>query len=232
MLELFSHTAIWIFALSIVAVVVFQGITFIRITLKTLPSAGMTGEEAKSALKTGAISAIGPSLGIMIVAVSLITLIGDPLTLMRIGIIGSAPTESMGASLAADAFGAELGSQEFTEKAFTTVVWTLCLGGMGWLIVTALFTKSLGKIHHKASTKTSNPKLMSIVATAAMLGAFGYFSGSEMIKGMGHTIVIIASGITMVIILLIANKWKMNWLKEWSLGISILASLCVGYFLL
>jgi len=68
----------------------------------------------------------------VIIAISMLSLIGDPVTLVRIGIIGSAPIETVGASLGAEAAGAELGAADFTAQAFTNAVWVMCLGGMGW----------------------------------------------------------------------------------------------------
>jgi hypothetical protein len=228
-----NSPVVWIFALLIVCTVIFQGFTFIRLATKTSSSVGMSRNEVKSALKIGAINAIGPSIGIIIVAISLIALLGDPLVLMRIGIIGSAATESMGATIAASTFGTELGSDNFSEQAFTTVAWVLCLGGAGWLLVVALFTKSLGKMEKKITEKTKNSTVpvMMIVATAAMLGAFGNLVSGELLKGYTNAIVAIAAAVTMVILTLIANKKKsLNWLNEWSLGFAIIISLTVCYF--
>jgi len=234
-MQLANSPVVFIIALLVVGVVIFQGITFIRLATRTSESVGMTKSEVKSAIKVGAINAIGPSLGIIIIAVSLITLIGNPLTLMRIGIIGSAPIESMGASLAASAFGTELGAADFSEKAFVTVVWVLCLGGAGWLLVTALFTKSLGKLEKKmtGSSKRKGLPIMSIVSSAAMIAVFANFSIGETIKGLDTTLIVVISVITMLLVTFIANSRKgLNWLNEWSLGISILVSLTVGYFTL
>jgi len=180
-------------------------------------------------LKTGAISAIGPSLGIMVIAISLITFLGDPLTLMRIGIIGSAPTEALGASVAANAYGVDLGSANFTAQALTTVVWTLCLGGAGGLFVVAVFTKSFGKIEKKVAEKSKYGKGMILITTAALIGAFSFFVSGEMVKGHVHTVVAIGAGISMMVIMKYAHSHHITWLKEWSLGLSILAGLLVGF---
>jgi hypothetical protein len=159
------------------------------------------------------------------------TLIGNPVTLMRIGIIGSAAIETVGASLGAQAAGAELGASDFTAQAFTTAVWVMCLGGMGWMLFVALFTKSLGKIQDKAVAKTKNVNTLSLVSTAAMLGAFSYLGTSEMEKGFTESIVLVVGFICMPLIMWIANKFKLSWLKEWSLGIVIIFGLAVGYII-
>ena len=90
-----NSPVIWIFASAIIVLVIFQAFKFLSLSKKAARDVGISETNIKRAIKTGSITAIGPSIGIIIVAVSLISLIGNPLTLMRIGVIGSAPIESM-----------------------------------------------------------------------------------------------------------------------------------------
>ncbi|MBU9713034.1 DUF5058 family protein [Evansella tamaricis] len=229
-MEVANSGVIWIFALLIIGLVVTQGLLFIRLASRASSAVGMSPTEVRSALKTGAISAIGPSLAIMVIAISLITFLGDPLTLMRIGIIGSAPIEALGASIGADAYGVELGSSSFSPQALTTVVWTLCLGGATGLFVVATFTKSFGRAEKKITGKSkSGSKMIIAVTTAALIGAFSFFVSGEVVKGHVHTFVAIGAGLSMIIMMRIANEKNITWLKEWSLGLAILAGLLVGY---
>ncbi|UTR09971.1 DUF5058 family protein [Evansella sp. LMS18] len=228
-MEIANGGVIWLFAGMIISIVVFQGLLFIRLASKSSSAVGMTKGEVRSALRTGAISAIGPSLAIMVIAISLITFLGDPLTLMRIGIIGSAPIEALGASIGADAYGAQLGAAGYTAEALTTVVWTLCLGGAGGLFVVAVFTKSFGKLEKKASSKSKDGKGVILITTAALIGAFSFFAGGEAVKGYVHLFVAVGAGVSMVCMQTLADKRNLLWLKEWSLGLAILAGLFTGY---
>ncbi|WP_462410662.1 DUF5058 family protein [Neobacillus sp. Marseille-QA0830] len=232
-MKLATSSPVWVFASIVICIVIFQAIVFIRLASRTSQSVGMTRSEVKSALKVGAINSIGPAMSSLIIAISLITFLGEPVTFMRSVVVGSSATEAAGASLAANAFGTEIGANGFNEQAYTVVVWTLCLGGLGWLLVAALFTKSLGKFQEKISKKGGNKSvnIMAIVSGAAMLGVFGNFASGELLKGVTNATVILTSAVSMFVILVFANKWKQNWLKEWSLGISILAALTVGFFL-
>lgn len=229
-----SSTPVWIFALIILAVVIFQAVIFIKLAVRTKESVGMSNQEVKRAFKVGAVSAIGPAVGSMIIAISLITFLAEPVTLMRSVVIGSSAIEAAGANLAAHAYGAELGSPEFTEKAYTTVVWTLCLGGLGWLLFTVFFTKTLAKTQATVAKRGVGKRgnLMAVISTGAMLGVFGNFASGELLKGSSNALVVAVSAITMVIVMWIANKLKVNWLRDWSLGLSILLALTVGYFTL
>lgn len=232
-LQLATSSPVWVFASIVIGIVIFQAIVFIRLATKTSESVGMTRSDVRSALKVGAINSIGPAMSSLIIAISLITFLGEPVTFMRSVVVGSSATEAAGASLAANAFGTEIGAEGFNEQAYTTIVWTLCLGGLGWLVVAVLFNKSLGKFQQKIVNKGSNKSvnIMAIVSGAAMIGVFGNFFSAELLKGVTNATVIITSAVSMFVILLIANKWNQNWLKEWSLGFSILIALTVGYFM-
>ncbi|WP_138418755.1 DUF5058 family protein [Aquibacillus sediminis] len=218
----------WIIAFIVVGIVFFQAIVFMRIASKSAPEVGMTSKEVKTAIRTGFVSSIGPSFGIAIVLVSLIALLGSPITLMRIGIIGSAATETGAAEIGAGAFGTTLGAEDFSIEAFTTIVWTMCLGGTGWLLFTALFTKTLGKSQEKIEKR--NPRVMAAVSLGAMLGAFGYLASEQMVASISHFTSGIVALVVMVIIMTVAEKVNVAWIKEWALGISMLIGMVSAYF--
>jgi len=230
-LQIANSFPLWIIASLVMALVFFQAFKFISLASKASSSIGMSKEEVKSAIRAGAISSIGPSFAIVVIAISLLSLIGDPVTLIRIGIIGSAPIETVGASLGAEAAGSELGSADFNTQAFTNAVWVMCLGGMGWLLFTALFTKSLGKIQKKVTSTPKNVSRFKVVSTAAMIGAFSYLGTGQMANGIQESVVLIVAFIVMPIILFAAKKYKIKWLVEWSLGLVILVGLAVGFFI-
>ncbi|MGI8384084.1 DUF5058 family protein [Robertmurraya sp. P23] len=226
-LNLANSTPVWIIASFFVFIVIFQALIFMRIATKTAPSIGMTSVETKRAIRTGFISSLGPSFGIVVVIISLIAVLGGPMTLARIGIIGSAATELTAAGIGANAYGVELNSSEFGLVAFTNAVWTMCLGGTGWLIFTALFTKSLGKAQKKV--EKTNGAMLTIVSTAAMLGAFGYLASQQMANGFSETVTVILSAIMMILLLTLAKRMNIRWLSEWALGISLVVGLTIGY---
>ncbi|TVT29011.1 DUF5058 family protein [Salinicoccus cyprini] len=226
-LQIANSTVFWIFAFIVVAIVAFQAIIFLWIASRSAGQADMNPSEVRTAIRSGFISSIGPSFGIAIILISLIALIGSPITLMRIGIIGSAATESSAASIGASAFGAELGADNFPIEALAAVMWTMFLGGTGWLIVTMLFTKSLGRTQQKI--QKHNPKIMAGVSLAAMLGAFAYLASQQMITSMNHAVAGIISVAAMILMMKYADHRNISWLKEWALGFALLIGMTTGY---
>lgn len=226
--ELAGSVALWVIAFIVVSVVILQAIIFIRIARKAAPEAGLTDQEMKSAVKVSFITSLGPSLAIGIVVISLITLLGSPMVLARLGIIGSAQTETGAAEVGSKVAGIPLGSELFTHEAFAIVVWTMSIGAVGWLLFVLLFTKTMGKIQHTVLMR--HPKKMTLVSTAAMIGAFGALSMEQMIISIPYFMTGIIAITTMYLMQYLTSKLNKNWLKEWALGISMLMGMVGGYF--
>lgn len=227
-LKVIANSApLWIIAFIIVSLVIMQALIFLRIASKAAPKADMTKDEVKTSIQTGLISAIGPSFAVAFVVISIISLIGSPLTLMRIGIIGSAATEAGAVQIGQEAFGSNMRDAGFTVEGFATIVWTMSVGGMGWLVFTLFFTKSLENIQNKIQNKI--PKLMGIVSSAAMMGAFAFLASEQMIEGSNFAIAGIIALFTNLALVWGANKTSIVWLKQWSLGISMFIGMTGGY---
>lgn len=229
-MELANSPIVWLFAASIIVLVIFQAIKFLALSRKAASDIGLSEKDINRAIKTGIITAIGPSVGIIIVAVSLISLIGNPLTMMRIGVIGSAPIESMGAQLSAETAGISLTGEGFTPELFNLIVWTLCIGGAGWMIFSFFATPYLSKIQTKITETSKGEYLLGIIASGAMIAVFGSLIGGEMLKGAPYIFTGVVAIVSSLIINYISDRKGINWLKEWSLGFSILISLVAVYF--
>ncbi|HEL3032220.1 TPA: DUF5058 family protein, partial [Clostridioides difficile] len=145
-LKLANHPLLWIASTVAVSIVVVQSLIFAIKSCKVGKTMGITDKQIKSAVKSSAISAIGPSMTIFAGMVSLIVTMGGPIAWMRLSFIGSVIFESMSAGFGTDALGITLGSPEMTKLAFTNAVWTMILGSLGWIIFTLLFGHKLDKI--------------------------------------------------------------------------------------
>ena len=118
----------WIFAGLLIGIVIVQAVLFLRLALKwNKKNSYFTDTEVKHLLKLGSVSVIGPSMSVMVVALSLIAMVGSGLTFMRVGVIGAASYEMMIADTAANAIGVQFNSPEFNES-----VLVLCAFGMAF----------------------------------------------------------------------------------------------------
>ena len=101
----------WIISLLTVGLVAFQAFLIYRLTKKYAEAKkALTADEMKIALKTGGVVAVGPAVSVFILALTMMSLMGAPATLMCVGIIGSASTEMTAATVGAMMAGVSMGA--------------------------------------------------------------------------------------------------------------------------
>lgn len=218
---------LWVLAIGVFGAIILQSIIYMRAARKAGPAADISPTELNSAFRAGAVAAIGPSLAVVLVSVALLTLFGTPAVLVRIGLVGSAATESASASIAATTMNATLGGPEYTQGVFAVAFMAMSMSGAMWMIATLILTPLLRRGDSKL--RTVNPALMAIVPAAALIGAFMSLGVAELGKTPVHIITVIVSAVVMGICVFLAKKLSAAWLREWGLGISILVGLTVAY---
>ncbi len=65
-------------------------------------------------------SAVGPSIAVLIVMVGMISMVGAPISWLRLSVIGAAPTELTAATVGSQAYGVEFGSPDYDIMAMAT----------------------------------------------------------------------------------------------------------------
>lgn len=219
---------LWICALAVFGIICLQSWIYVRAVKRAGEGVGISRRDLNRAFRSGAIASVGPSLAVVLVAIALLTLFGTPAVLMRIGLVGSAATETASATIAADTMGASLGGPEWTQQVFVVAFFAMCLSGAAWMIITLLFTPLLKRGGNKLSRV--NPAAMTIIPGAALLAAFMALTAMELPKSFVHVIAVLVSGAVMAILMAIATKLDIGWLKEWALGLAIIVGLFVAYF--
>jgi len=231
-LDLANSPLMWIAAAIAVGVVVFQSVLFLKKSLEASKNCGITSQQVKMAIKGSAISSIGPSIVILVAMISLIVTMGSPVAWMRLSFIGSVNYEAMAAGFGAQAMGKTLETLDAT--AFSAGVWTMICGSLGWLIFTLLFTDKMDKVNHLLSK--GNMKMIPIISSGAMLGAFANLSAGNFFTaegsltfGSGSSIATVVGCILMMLLVKLSKKPKFTWLREWAFAFSMFSGMFVGY---
>jgi flagellar biosynthesis protein FlhB len=219
---------LWVLALAVFGVIIAQTLIYMRAVRAAGPHLDFTPEDLRASFRSGAVAAIGPSLAIVIVAVALLALFGTPAVLVRIGLIGSASTETASASLAVETMGAELGGASYNAEAFAVAFFAMSLSGGMWMLATLILTPLLKR--GDVRLRSVNPALMAIVPSAALLAAFASLGIAEFGKSSVHIITVVASALVMAVCLALSRTLHAAWLREWALGFSIIIGLIVAYF--
>lgn len=228
-----NNPVMWFLAIVIVANVIIQSLIFYRLATKHVKNTNLLKpEQVKKAFKIGIIGTIGPAFAVFAVAVALIAQIGGPITLARIGIIGSAAFEMISAQIGS---AGTAGTPDFTPAMLSSAAWVMTLGGAGWLIVVFFATKHIDSLQEKI--KKTNPLTIAYMSVFAPFIIFFTLGYREVVnKGiLKETIdlaplaALIAGALSVVIVNKIVEKDSTKkWLKDWAMGFAVIAAMVVG----
>ncbi len=237
-MKIANSIPMWVVCAIPVLLVVLQSVMFGVKAYKAGKKVGIEAESMKKAIRSSAVTSIGPSIVILSGMLSLLVTVGGPIGWMRLSMIGSVMFESIAAGIGTETVGVTLGTDTMTPIAFTMAVWTMILGSIGWVIFSTFSANRMAKIENKISK--GNTAVMTTIASSAVIGVFTAMSANNLVQvsdskksGISNLTVnkstlscILGAGF-MAIFTLIATKFNVKWLKEWSLTITIVLAMVI-----
>lgn len=220
-LEVANSKKLWIASIPVVIIVFIQSLVFTKKARENAQLVGLTDDDIKKAFKVGALSSIGPALGVFLVMLGLMSVIGGPMAWMRLSVIGSAPTELTAAQMAAESMGTTIGAPDYGLVHFAAAAWIMAMNGSGWLVFSGLFADKLDIINEKISGDSE--ELTVAIATAATCGAMAYLLGVNLVNLDGKCISAIVAGISMIFLTKLAEKHPK--LREYNLGLAMVVGM-------
>ncbi len=238
-----NHPIIFVIVGVIILLVVGQSVFFLVRALKRAKEIGISNERIKRIVISSALFTIAPAVSILVGVIALSKTLGVPLPWLRLSVIGSLSYETVAAGNAINAFGAEMGEQITSPSMYVTVCFVMTIGILIGLILVPLLTK---KIQHGMIKLDSMDKKWSEIFTNAMflgmISAFlGYvfcdvtnlFRSSEYLASQGVTrtaclipvCVMLAAAIVMAALGLSAKKFKIRWMEDYALPISLIVGM-------
>ena len=230
-LAIANSLPVWFCAFACIAIVVIQAVLFAMLCYKNAPLVGLSKAECGKSFRSGMITAIGPSISCFIGAISMIATVGGPLAWMRLSMIGAAGKVRPALATGAAAYGVEFGGTGYDITVMANSWLTMALNGCGWLLVVALLAPRMEKIREKIGGG-GDDVLLGLITSAASIGLFGYMASQYYV----HIISVPPSAWacitgTVVMYACIRFSGKISWLREYGLGISIVAGIVVGAFM-
>ena len=212
----------WIAALLVVSVVLLQTSLFIRQALTMAREINFPRSRCYRALWAGAVSAIGPSVAVFIIMVGMMTVVGTPVTWLKMSIIGGAPASLAAAQFGAQACNAKLGGAGYDLTALAGSWWTMNTFCLGWVLFVVVFARRLELIRAKVSG--GDPEWLAVLSAAGMLGAFAFLNAKGLGNGRGYLAAELIGGASMVGLLKLSEK-RAWFKKEYTLGLAMLAGM-------
>lgn len=224
-MKIANSLPMWIACGIAVTLVMVQAIIFALNSYKAGTKVGLTKQQMNSAIKSSAITSIGPSIVILSGMLSLLVTVGGPMAWMRLSLIGSVMFESMAAGFGTSSVGVSLGADPMTDIAFAMAVWTMILGSIGWVIVGTFSANKMDKIQKKLSG--GDTVMLTTIAGAAIIGSFSALCANHLSKLNKNSVACVLGAVIMAVLVTLAEKKKIKWLNEWALTISILGGMVI-----
>lgn len=210
----------WLFCSFMVIVVVAQSVIYLREALVVASKMNISRKTCFVAMRSAALTAVGPALGTVIILIALIDAVGAPNTWMRLNDIGAARTELISVAIGAQTVGIDLKSSAFGVQEYSYALWSMAITNVGWIVVAMLLTHRMSGAIEKLTSKTDK-QWVTLVTTGASIGLFSFLLSMQLVtKKTGNIVAAIAAAVGMLVIGIFVKKYPR--LQEISLGIALL----------
>ena len=122
-----NNLGMWICAAFMIAIILIQAVLYLKLSRKEATTLGLPAEQQKEAMRSAAVTAVGPALALSIMLITLMTTLGGPTAWMRMNDVGSGRSELAIASMVSDMVTAAEGTPEWDLQNFSYAVWALSL---------------------------------------------------------------------------------------------------------
>lgn len=224
-LQIANSLPMWIACGGAVVLVIVQALIFIKKAIDAAPEVGVTKEQVNKAIKSAALTSIGPSIVVLSGMLSLLVTVGGPMAWMRLSFIGSVMFESIAAGIGTGSVGVQLGVDALTPLALTMAVWTMIIGSVGWIIFSTFAADKMDKIQAKLAG--SNPAGLTIISSGAIIGVFASMVGQKLVALDKNALATVLGAALMFIMMQLTKGEKYAKLREWNLTIAILVAMAI-----
>ncbi len=231
-----NHPALFAMVAVVIAGVLAQSVWFLVRALRRAKEKGMDKAVVKKTVTSAAVFTIAPAISILVGVVTLSKSLGLALPWLRLSVIGSLSYETIAASNALEALGLKAGDRITDGSAYVTVLWVMTLSIIVGLLLAPLLTKKIQGGMKKIENR--DKKWGDILSTAMFMGMISAFLGyvfcdvSDAFRGefagLIPVLVMAASAIVMALCGLLATKYKLRFMNDYALPISLVAGMAVA----
>ena len=227
-----NHPLLFVIVGAIIAVVLAQSVYFLVRALKRARELGL-GAHIKKTVISAAIFTVAPAVAVLIGVVALSKSLGVPLPWLRLSVIGSITYETVAAGNALEAANMSAGTTVTDPSIYITIAWVMTVGIAAGLILVPFVTKKLQSGLAKVGMKDKKwGEIFNNAMFLGMISAFlGYvfcdvglvFNGDT--SGLIPVCVMATAAVVMAICGTIATKFKIRWLTDYALPMSLIAGM-------
>jgi len=213
----------------VIVFVIAQSLFFLIRAYKRAKVIGMDMSQIRKVIASTAIFTIAPAISILLGVVTLSKFIGLPLPWIRLSVIGAITYELPAATTTAKALHISIANTISDPMGYAAIAWVMTLGIMPSLVLVPILLKRIQRGLLKI--KKNDNKWGDLFITAMFLGMISAFLGlvfADVRSGLAGWIpifVLLFSALLMGICGVLVKVFKLNWLYNYALPISMLGAM-------
>lgn len=230
--SIMNSPILWIGVTITMLAVFFQVYVILSKSIKVAYKMNIEKQKIKSAITSSAITAVGPAIVGVLSGIPLAMLIGIPIALLRIMVIGSPEFELICAQIGLSTLGVTNGSLPTAEQ-FLGVILAITVAISLPVPVSIIFAGRLEKTRRKLVKTNSEDKrsFATLFVVSSLLGSL-FLIDLSFVQKISSASYAWFGGVAMMLILSIANKKKpIRLLQELSLPISAIFGMIIPIFM-
>lgn len=227
-----NSTFLFVIAFIVILFVIAQSVFFLVRAYRRGIAIGMTKTQLKRTVLSTTIFTIAPAIAILLGVITLAKFLGIPLPWIRLSVVGAITYELPAATSTATALGLSLSETITDPQGFTAIVWVMTLGIIPGMILIPLFLKKIQK--GILNIKAKDSKWGDVFITSLFLGMISAFLGMVFadvrigLAGWIPVFVLIFSAFVMGICGILIKVFKVTWLENYALSISMIAAMILA----
>ncbi len=228
-----NHPILFVIVGAVIALVLAQSFYFLFKAIRRAKQLGISKETVKKTISSSAIFTIAPAIAVLVGVVALSKSLGVALPWLRLSVIGSITYETVAAGNALEAAELSAANTITDPSIYITIAWVMTIGIAAGIVLVPFVTKKIQGGVNKIGMK--DKKWGEIFNNAMFLGMISAFLGyvfcdvGTIIKGDWSGIipvcVMLVSAVVMAICGLTSSKFKIKWLTDYALPLSLIAGM-------
>ncbi len=225
----------WVYVLAglIFLYVIAQSVVFLLKARKRALSQGLSTSDLNRTMASSALFSIAPSIAILLGLLTLAKIFGPVISGLRLGILGAVTYELPAAlNVIKGVYGLDVGAV-LEPRMVITALWVMTFGIIPSLVIIPLFFK---KINLKMDAfKAKDKGWGQIMMDALFIGMISAFVGvvlapkvpeeGEPYISVLAILTLLSSAVLIMVMGLLIKKYKLDWLKNYALPISMIAAM-------
>ncbi len=233
----FDPNSSFLYAVAAIVIlfVIVQSFFFLIRSYQRAKKIGMDMNQIRRTILSTSIFTIAPAVSILLGVITLSKFLGLPLPWIRLSVIGAITYELPAATTTANALKVSLSETITDPKVYSAIAWVMTLGIMPSIVLVPILLKRIQK--GLLSIKNKDSKWGDLFITAMFLGMISAFLGmvfADIRSGLAGWIpifILLFSALLMAVCGLLINKFRMNWLQNYALPISMLGAMAFAVYI-